>query len=401
LKIEANSQESVRAKLDELDRKGRERDRVSGELATMDIEIERALRLAPIPLLLEYVREQVSDIQRQSLSTTRRGALVSQLEGLLDSPICICGRPMDESAKQHVAGQIKSTAGVTLTVEAIREDNLKATLEALSRYKSPEIELALRRRDQLVTDVDSLTEEIARLKAETGDVSPGHAAELWRKVGEAEMNVKSRRESLQRLREVLQTLEGSIGSLRRERETLASRQQETAQLAEQARLARGLFEAASELIAWRIDETRSVIEDETSKIHHAVTNKPDEYVGVEIADIDYSLRVRNAAGRLLEPESLSAGEKEALAFAFIAGLNIASGKSAPFVMDTPFGHLDINHQRNLVEALPKLPSQITLLATDRDLPPQLLELIRPRIADELLISRMGATEDASIIGAAS
>jgi DNA sulfur modification protein DndD len=65
---------------------------------------------------------------------------------------------------------------------------------------------------------------------------------------------------------------------------------------------------------------------------------------------------------------LSAGEKEVLAFSFIAGLNQSTETNAPLVMDTPFGHLDVQHRDGLLHALPRLPCQVILLATDRDLP---------------------------------
>lgn len=142
-----------------------------------------------------------------------------------------------------------------------------------------------------------------------------------------------------------------------------------------------------------------MIEKHTSEIHRRVTNKPDEYKGIEIRT-DYTLGIKNAAGAVLDPETLSAGEKEALAFSFIAGLNLASGTAAPFVMDTPFGHLDTDHQKNLVSSLPELPSQVVVLATDRDLPAHLLQSVRSNVAGILNIRRLDVTEDASTVESA-
>lgn len=188
--------------------------------------------------------------------------------------------------------------------------------------------------------------------------------------------------------------------LRRKREKYVSRRSESDTLVRQSQLARGLQHAAKELIEWRIEERKATIEQITSEIHQRVTNKPDEYVGVVIKP-DYSLGLKNAAGDVLKPETLSAGEKEALAFSFITGLNLASGTAAPFVMDTPFGHLDVAHQENLVASLPDLPSQVIVLATDRDFPRDLLSTIRSEVAEILIIKRLGATEDSSTVRAAA
>jgi len=109
------------------------------------------------------------------------------------------------------------------------------------------------------------------------------------------------------------------------------------------------------------------------------------------------LRIKQTNDDIVNPESLSEGEKEALVFAFIAGLNLASGKAAPLMMDTPFGKLDGIHQENIVKSLPQIPSQVILLATDRDLPEHLLQEIKPNIAQIHKISRLGRTKDGSVV----
>ncbi len=69
----------------------------------------------------------------------------------------------------------------------------------------------------------------------------------------------------------------------------------------------------------------------------------------------------------------------------------------PLIMDTPFGHLDQEHQKNIINSLPNLNSQVIILATDRDLPDPLLNLLRPHTTDILKIHRLAADEDASVI----
>ncbi|MDJ0575266.1 MAG: hypothetical protein QNJ65_08880 [Xenococcaceae cyanobacterium MO_234.B1] len=90
-------------------------------------------------------------------------------------------------------------------------------------------------------------------------------------------------------------------------------------------------------------------------------------------------------------------EKEALVFTFIAELNLASGKAAPLMMDTPFGKLDKIHQENIVKSLPNIDSQVILLATDRDLPDHLLQQLKPNVAQIHKIRRLGGIEDASVV----
>jgi DNA sulfur modification protein DndD len=396
LQAEANTQELLRTQLEEIERKKREAERLKRDIDEAEVSIEQGMRQMPIALLQPFVVDIASDLQRKSITSARRSGVSATLRQVLDKSVCVCGRELDDKSRSHIEAHLAPMAGSSITMKAMIEDDERNQLESLALSKQTDLTELLARRDRLADDLDGLEEELRTLRGER-ELPSLSLSELWRKVGDAEGNVRSRRESVASLRRDQEQLAVAIDKLRRERENLATRSAETAALGRQATMARNLWDAAKELIDWHIAATRATIEATTSRIHLAVTNKPLEYVGIEISADDYSLRVRSAAGDLLDPDTLSAGEKEALAFSFIAGLNVASGKSAPFVMDTPFGHLDINHQRNLVMALPTLPSQVTLLATDRDLPEPLLNEIRSNIADMLTISRVGATDDASII----
>jgi DNA sulfur modification protein DndD len=179
-------------------------------------------------------------------------------------------------------------------------------------------------------------------------------------------------------------------------EILASENQTTSMLSNQVKMAIGLKNATNELIEWHIDNSQKMINQVTSDRYLQVTNKPEEYTGVEITP-EYTLGIRTITGKLLNPDVLSAGEKEALAFAFITGLNQITDTCVPLIMDTPFGHLDEEHQKNIIKSLPNLNSQVIILATDRDLPDPLLNLLRPHTADILKINRLAADEDASVI----
>jgi DNA sulfur modification protein DndD len=186
-------------------------------------------------------------------------------------------------------------------------------------------------------------------------------------------------------------------NLQREQTKLGSHSKETKILSKQLDFADKLYRAVEDLIQWRILERKEKIETSTSAIHRRITNKPFEYIGVEIKD-NYSLGVKHLSGDILSPDKFSPGEKEALAFAFIAGLNQASDVAAPLVMDTPFGHLDGTQKKNIINYLPYLPSQVIVLATDEDLPEEALQKLNPHIAQIQYIKRLDARENSSFVG---
>jgi DNA sulfur modification protein DndD len=395
---EASQLEVLRGKLNELSRLEREKARLQEDLNKAENQVETALKQTPIPQLLEFVREVADDMQSTTITTARRSGSVAQLKELLEADTCVCGRCIDESSRQHILKEMErlSSSRVSRTQDALQQDNLRNRLVALSRFPTPNYDGLLRSRDRLRDDLEEVKQATDRLKQETQGINEEEAREIWKKVGELEQITREKKEKIERFSTDSEILRQKEDKLRREIEKLAGHDKETANLARQVKVARGLYQAAEELIEWRIAERKETIESRTSKIHRRVTNKPNEYMGVEIRE-DYTLGVKNAVGEILNPETLSAGEKEALAFAFIAGLNLASGTAAPLIMDTPFGHLDTDHQKNLINSLPEIPSQVIVLATDRDFPDSLLKGVRPHVAGILKIRRLGATEDASTV----
>ncbi len=386
----------LRDKIEQLKRRQLEEERLRDKLENAEKAVINSLRQSPIPLMLEFVQEVYDELQRDSIKTNRISVSISQLQELLKAEICVCGRCMDAESRYYIQEQLEQFSHLDiLTQEAIAKNTLLTQLNGLLRYQPPDFDRLQIERDRLQNDFDDLSQEISRLKLDTQGVNEAETDEIWRKVGATENEVKSKKERIDRLSRQIEQKKQEIDHLRREIETLASQDQETATLAKQVKLARGLRDAANELIEWYISDRQQTIEATTSEIHRQITNKPDEYCGVTITP-QYTLGVQTLGGEVLNPETLSAGEKEALAFSFITGLNLASETAAPLVMDTPFGHLDNPHQRNLVKCLPNLPSQVILLASDRDFPDDLLRELRPHVA-EILHIRREATEDISVV----
>lgn len=79
-------------------------------------------------------------------------------------------------------------------------------------------------------------------------------------------------------------------------------------------------------------------------------------------------------GRPVRPRSLSAGERQLLAVALLAGLARASGRMLPVVIDTPLGRLDQDHRKRLIQRyLPHASHQVIVLSTDTEITPEVLD----------------------------
>ncbi|NJM89869.1 MAG: AAA family ATPase [Hydrococcus sp. RU_2_2] len=388
--------EDLNEKFKKLDDRDREKRYLEQEREKAQEAVENAFKKISLPLMREFMQEVHDDLQRKNIKKTGLSVSLKQLRELLNSDRCLCGRCMDDESRNYIRQTLEELKGSeSLSQEIIQQNNIQTQLSRLLSDRNLDLNEILLKRDRLVDDIDELQQTIDNIKQDTKGFKRSEVEDTWRKLGAEEKNVENTRERINRLNKELDRVKQEEVRLLQEIETLGGQDKETATLVKQMKLAQGLRDAANELIEWYIGDRKQTIENTTSRIHDRVTNKPDEYRGIAIAP-NYTLRVKTITGELLNPESLSAGEKEALAFAFITGLNIASETAAPLIMDTPFGHLDMQHQKNIVNALPNLPSQVIVLATDRDFQGELLQELRPHIAEILNIWR-DADEDMSIV----
>lgn len=396
-KERANQVKELSDKLERLRKLEQKQQVLNKQLEKTEKDIAKALEVASIPLMLKFIKEMADELQTKTLTNTRISLSINQLKELLQANTCVCGNCIGKKEYSFISEQLKSIENSGLmSEESSRLDNLRLDLRRLSKSKIPDLNLLLLERDRYWDEIEEIQQVTENLKKETKGVSDSETNQIWRKVGQQETAVKEAEEKIQRLRNDIEFLQQQQDTLNRQRGELLNSDRQMSMLHKQSQLAQGLHQAANELIEWYTKNCQQTIEHHASRLHSLVTNKPDEYKGIILKN-NYNLRIKQANGDIINPETLSQGEKEALVFAFIAGLNLASGKAAPLMMDTPFGKLDGIHQENIVTSLPEIPSQVILLATDRDLPDHLLNKIRPHVAQIHKISRLGEMDDASVI----
>ena len=397
VKERANQVSELRDKLKNVQELNNKQARLIEKIKQVNENIDGVLKIASIPMMRKFVKEMAEHLQTKTQTNNRISISVNQLRDLLKADTCVCGNCIGEKESNFISQRLKDIeeAGI-ITEENSRIDSLRIDLNRISNYKVDDLNRLLLLRDRLEDDLEEAKQVIETLKIETKGVSEKEADEIWRKIGQQEKYVEEVEHTIERLRNEIESLEQQQDELRRQRGELLNSDREMSMLDKQSQLAEGLHKAIEELIDWYTEDCQHTIENRASVLHKLVTNKPEEYNGVVLKN-GYNLRIKQTNGDIVNPTTISEGEKEALVFAFIAGLNLASGKAAPLMMDTPFGKLDGIHQENIVKSLPQIPSQVILLATDRDLPDRLLEKIKHNIAQIHKIRRLGRTKDASVV----
>jgi DNA sulfur modification protein DndD len=94
----------------------------------------------------------------------------------------------------------------------------------------------------------------------------------------------------------------------------------------------------------------------------------------------FAVEIRDAGGKTLSPDRLSAGERQLLAVSLLWGLARASGHPLPVAIDTPLGRLDSIHRDKLVENyFPQASHQVILLSTNKEIDAELFQKLLPAV----------------------
>jgi DNA sulfur modification protein DndD len=126
---------------------------------------------------------------------------------------------------------------------------------------------------------------------------------------------------------------------------------------------------------------------------------------IEISPANYHMTIQSGNKRL-NPERLSAGERQLLAIATIWGLTKSTASALPLVVDTPLGRLDSIHRKTLLgQFFPEASHQVIILSTDQEVQGTAFNEIKKHISHTFLInydpeSRSSQVKDAYFESAA-
>ena len=85
--------------------------------------------------------------------------------------------------------------------------------------------------------------------------------------------------------------------------------------------------------------------------------------------------------------ALSKGERQIFILALYWAIVQISGKSIPFIIDTPYARIDANHREEISRKFfPGISNQVVILSTDEEITKEYYDIIRPYIAKEYLLS---------------
>lgn len=309
---------------------------------------------------------------------------------------CLCGEELTQEHRNHLRERWNRLS----SEETRRLSNLQGLCGNLDINIDAELE-KYQNVDQNVRRLEVKIEEL-EVKKE------GIESDVREIEEDAEERLKQRRDELRRDIEDLDDRRAEVnqelGELESKKDQLLSRIQSQGGATEREERFQELIslagrsqEAMEDIKNELIDQRREEVEEHASETFLKLTNRPDQYDGLTITD-NYELRVRSGgASRTIQEQKPSEGQKQIIAYSFIAGLSRYTTRDAPVVIDTPIGRLDREHKNNLLKHYPEFSEQVMILYQPNELELEDQEQLSDSMSKHYSIEVRDDVEDASTI----
>lgn len=377
--LEQIRQELRNSSIEEVRQQQQNRDKLRNDIKDYEARLKqlqekaaRALRtLGPRVYAAGALREASNMIQER----VKRGELPPKVRAvffneLLEDGVCVCGTeiPKGSAEREKIIKRMELSDSAAYESAADGKSVIQNLLSSLSALNSQQKDMSaeIYEIERAIEEANKQLKEISQKIQKLGEVDPERIQffekqhrqfeteqkDIDRLIGRGQAEEDKIKQELERLnRKYLRALEDD----KRHKDLLGRLELCTAAL-------EALNETRSEMLA----EVRHQIQQKTEEYFLQLIWKKGTYKHVQI-DEDYRINVLNVRD-MPSLGTLSAGERQVLALAFMAALGTVSGFDAPVVIDTPIGRISGEPRVNIAESLPNYlaNTQVTLLMTDTE-----------------------------------
>lgn len=319
---------------------------------------------------------------------------------LLKSGKCICGT--DLLAKHKCREEVTRLLVECDEISDISEEltmlhaNVEAMLERLPEFREKQLDYGKRIKKLKQDKARKIKRvEVIGERIKNSDVERIKKLEVrrnkWRQIRErliSQIAIKSSK---------LKGAEQEINKLNRELKEELEKVEKFSELRRCLAFCEDTLKAAKEIKDEIVEEVLRDVERRTRKEFFELIWKKATYKDVKI-DANYNVSVIHKSG-LESIGSLSAGERQVLALAFMAALNSVSGFNVPIIIDTPLGRISREPKENIARNLPNYlkDKQVILLVTEEEYTPEIREKLAKRVSEEYLIEFHEAENIAKVV----
>lgn len=383
--LRQSSDEGVREKQIERERLRERLDEALEDLEEAKQEAGSALTTAGITVYntdaLRFSLDRLDELQQ-------KGELPPKIQDwfidrLLDRGRCICGEDLDNETRQENLQHLLNE------VENIEEGNIEGKIripDLLSEGDSKVGDLLDERADvedlrDKRDEIQAKIEDISAFLQQKDTIDDGDAAALEGQREDINERIEELNRRLGKLDGDIEDQQKVVDEKKAEWEAEMEKEDQYQILLRRVQFVEEASEKVEQIRANILDKVRSETEARLEEYFNELIWKEEPYE-IHLTD-DYEVKVDGPTAQK-KLASLSAGERQVLALAFMSALSRISGFSAPIVIDTPLGRISSKPRQRIAERLPEYLEgrQVTLMMTDEEYTDDVSALLNSHIANK-------------------
>lgn len=317
------------------------------------------------------------------------------VDDLLEAKECICGRPLkkDTEERQKVAAWRERAGSSELEEMAMtiagRLTEMATHQEEFYTQLDDKIDQRSDKKDRKIKLEEEIDEISSKLKDEAGE----EISKLESRREALEIDISDYDQEIGSLVEQKSVKKDELKEVKKRRDTVKKENEKSKVARRRAQTAEYLAGRVSQLHERFQDQVRKSVNDRVNEIYQEIMAK-DYYI--EVSE-DYRLKFKKPMKDESDVEvAVSTGERQVASLSFIATLvSLArerfeeeedsvyfTGGVYPMVMDSPFGSLDPQYQKNVSQMAPEMAEQVVVLLTDAQWSSEVSGEMAPRTGQE-------------------
>lgn len=352
----------------------------------IDFLIDSSLPLLTYPTIKLTIK---AIAREQDLKNVPPNIEPSYVEKLLKEGECMCGTDITEkniSPRKKVKSLLKKISNISsISTELIKfKSDLVWIVDELENFDENMIKIE-KEIKRLEEDFEGKSKRLKNVKENISLKIEEKFRKLEIRYEELDKKIRGLSEEIGNREARISITQSELGVYIRERDKELDKSRKFEELRKALSSCDEAINVATEVKTNIMKNTRERINKITKESFFNLIWKKKEWKDVKIND-GYEISVIHRSG-YEGLGSLSRGEMEALALAFVNALSVYSGFDLPIIMDTPLGRISGEIRRNIVKNLPVYlkGKQVILLVTDTEYTPEVREKLLNNLSGEYKI----------------
>jgi len=288
------------------------------------------------------------------------------LENILIAKRCICGRGIDPGSEEEkqineLLEGIKLSSDIAQALLSM-ESPLNSFKEKIGQFKG-NIRKITDEIEGYKKDLEDIDTKIRKIDTQIGGYDIDKVREWYKELKSYEEAYDSNRERIGALKQRKEELKKEIDGLKEKLNNELKKEERLKKLKKSIDFGTKASDIVTEAKTTIMGKIREQIENETRKLFFELTWKRETFKDVTI-DEEYNIHLIHSLGYECLG-TVSAAERELLAFAFTLALHRVSGFDSPILIDTPVARVSDEQRENFGKVFSEInpDKQIILLFT--------------------------------------